>query len=119
MDHLADWEKQFSQFTNGENDVDDEDYARQLGGDDLDALGDKVDLGFNLDDYMKDIGNREMFDAEGQEVGLEGLNKGFEGMEGYAPPGSGVRFGEDGFPLLGDYAFGESRTKHVAEANRN
>ena len=76
LDHLAQWEKDFSQFSNKQDD----------DGDLLDENA--AELGFDLNEYMKDVDAREWGGEE-----MMGQEK--------------MRFGEDGFPVLGDYAFGK------------
>lgn len=81
MDHLAQWEKEFSQFSNKDKQDDD--------GDLLEEKEHAAELDFDLNEYMKDVDAREWGGEE-----MMGQEK--------------MRFGEDGFPVLGDYAFGES-----------
>lgn len=82
LDHLAQWEKEFSQFSNKDKQQEDD-------GDLLDENA-AAELGFDLNEYMKDADAREWGGEE--TMGLEKM-----------------RFGEDGFPVLGDYAFGQFR----------
>lgn len=53
------------------------------------------ELDFDLNEYMKGIEGRD-----------EDLFR--TGGMGREESGTGVRMGEDGFPVLGDYAFGQS-----------
>jgi hypothetical protein len=88
LDHLAQWEKEFSQFSNKDKQDDD--------GDLLEEKEHAAELDFDLNEYMKDVDAREWGGEE-----MMGQEK--------------MRFGEDGFPVLGDYAFGESGVRVSVE----